>query len=214
VDWLKQFFRWSVIGIVSTVVIGAPCRQAAAADFTDVTISTGVQLKERYFEIAKNQNVSGAFQFFNLIASSAPLPKPSQISPRFEDLSEVKFRIAGTPDRFDLFFIPVDISPPQKDVPANMFKPVIVFAEGPHGNKAFVGSIMQQNNRPPEVINEATISGGKPQASDQLRKFILCSTGQCLPAGLGCLRGGPLWAECFCLWCGGGMMGCALNLLF
>jgi hypothetical protein len=63
-----------------------------AADITDVTVSTGPQLKKRLDEASAQENVGAAMRFF----------ADRKLEPDTRNLSDIRFRADG--ETYDMFF--------------------------------------------------------------------------------------------------------------
>jgi hypothetical protein len=93
-------------------------------------------------------------------------------------------------------------------------KHLIVYASDPKGDRVTMGTFTTEGNVV-EVKDEQVVVDSKVQPGQgSLKSFFKCSLGACVPAGAGCLYGGPSWAPCFCLWCGGGILACGALELF
>jgi hypothetical protein len=171
-----------------------------AADITDVTLRSGPQLKEHFNEVVAQPNVRAAVRYFD----------DRKLSPDVAGLTELTFRVEK--DHFDLFFIPFSEPIPQAGTPQQ--RHLALSATGPKGNQVLLGAISTEV-KPPELKEENVVVDGKVQPGNgRLKNVVKCSLLGCVPAGLGCLYGGPSWAPCFCLWCGGAVATCSLSELF
>jgi hypothetical protein len=193
----SQLFRPFSLSLVGAVTLVA-CASAFAADFTDVTLSTGVQLKDRFSEITANRDVQAASQFFDKL----------KLHPDFEGLVDVNFREANTPNKFSLFFIPFSGETPSP------ITNLILSAQGPRGGRVFLAAITAEKGEKPQVKYERMVVDRKVEPdAGQFRKFLACSVGACAIPAFGCLTGAPAWLPCFCAWCAGGIVACDLNAL-
>jgi hypothetical protein len=171
--------------------------QAFAAEPTNVSITTGPQLKQRFEEAVNQQDTATAVRYF----------ADRKYSPDIDHLAEVSFQIEK--DNFDLFFIPFDQSAP--DATAETV-PLVLASRGPKGGKVLLGTISTKTK--PEVKEENVVQEGKiAPGQGQLKRLVGCTVIGCLAAA-GCVVGGPAAIPCFCLTCGGTIIGCGLNELF
>jgi hypothetical protein len=186
----------------AAVLVAAFIVPTLAAEITDVALVTGPQLFGLFVETAKKDvNVDAALRYYSERGFKA----------NTSGLVQIRFRVADTKDSYRLFFIPVSASTTSSD----KLQPVILSAQGPKGDKVLLGIIYAAEGKTLEVKDEQIATDGKiQQGHDQLKNLFKCSLAGCASAGAGCLLGGPEWLPCFCLWCGGSIVGCGVTELF
>src|SRR5258708_8785340 len=129
--------------------------------------------------------------------------------PDYKGLSEIAFRVDNEPGFFSLFFIPFN----DRDDKDGL-KHIVLLAQSPKSTRVLLGQISTET-KTSEVKEENVAVEGKVQpGKGTLKNFFKCSVVGCVPAGLGCLYGGPAWLPCFCLWCGGALATCGLLEVF
>jgi hypothetical protein len=182
-------------------------------------LRTGAQLKERLSQVSAQPSAKVALEYF----------AGSKLSPDPNGLAEIRFRQVNVPDYYSLFLIPF-VEAPHSDQ-----KHLILYADGPltersGGNsgievtgaikstnrpRVLLGTVSTEINKLPEVKDEKIVTDGKVQPGNgHLKSFVKCSVVGCVPAGAGCLYGGPSWLPCFCLWCGGSIVSCGFLEFF
>jgi hypothetical protein len=168
-----------------------------AAEFSDVTVRTGSQLKDRFSKAFENPNVRAAIGYF--------AEDGLKVDP--DGLVDMSFRVDNAPDFDSLFFVPFYER-------TSEFRHVVVLAQTPKSSRVFLGTL-SGDPKQPEVKEEKVALDGKIQPGQgQLKSFFKCAIVSCASAGAGCLVGGAAWLPCFCLWCGGATIGCgAVELL-
>jgi hypothetical protein len=188
-------------GLVCAIALIGASAPSSAADITDITFKTGFQLRELAIQSLEDPNVKAAWAYFE---------GDKKLKPDFEGLVEIKFRVDKSPDLYTLFFMPFYEGPNSKSEQ----KHLVLLAQAPKTSRVLLGDISTET-KSPEVIDERVAVEGKVQEGHgQLKSFFKCSVVGCVPAGLGCLYGGPAWLPCFCLWCGGAVVSCGLLELF
>jgi hypothetical protein len=183
---------------------------AADYKFKDVSVTSGEQLTRRFKHVMGDPSAQVAVAYF----------AERKLHVDYEGLAEIKFRVDNSPDYFSLFLIP--LAGPAE--PNNQLKHLVLVAERslvpdhkkvsteqPRNSRVLLGTISTEGKQI-EVKEESIVAEGKvqPAAQGQLKSFFKCAVGACVPAGLGCLYGGPSWLPCFCLWCGGAIASCGL----
>ncbi len=197
----RAFGRPLAAGLVIGVALIGTSAPSIAADITDITFKTGFQLKERAIQTLEDPNVKAAWGYFE---------SDKKLKPDFAGLVEIKFRVDNSPDLSTLFFMPFYEGPNSK----SELKHLVLLAQTPKTSRVLLGEISTET-KSPEVIDERVAVEGKVQEGHgQVKSFFKCSVVGCVPAGLGCLYGGPAWLPCFCLWCGGAVVSCGLLEVF
>jgi hypothetical protein len=197
---LGRSLTTGLVGAIALIGASAPS-PSSAADITDITFKTGSQLRERAIQSLEDPNVKAAWAYFE---------RDKKLKPDFEGLVEIRFRVDKSPDLSTLFFMPFYEGPNSKSEQ----KHLVLLAQTPKTSRVLLGDISTET-KSPEVIDERVAVEGKVQEGHgQLKSFFKCSVVGCVPAGLGCLYGGPTWLPCFCLWCGGAVVSCGLLEVF
>jgi hypothetical protein len=194
---LEQFFAAALL-----VTLAVPNCSAQALDpkeFTDVTLKTGSQLKDRLDQLFKDRDVTAAGRYF----------EERKLLPQADGLAEITFRTVITKETYDLFFIP--FAEPRPRLPDVTH--LAVSAAGPKGSRVVLGTIAAEGKEP-VVKDENVVVEGKVQPAQPgqafLKNWLKCAALGCLQAGA-CFAGGPAGALCFCLGCGvGSLAGCAI----
>jgi hypothetical protein len=189
---------WLMVGVVPPAALAAD-----PVTPLNVALRTGPQLKDRFFsELVSDKSIARGLQYFN----------ERKLSPDVRGFAEVSFRLEEKPGTFSLFFAPMS----NGESTVAVAKPLLLYANGPKGSRVFLATVSPQTGAPPEVSDEQIIVDGKMlPGKGELKSFFKCSAVGCVPAGLGCLLGGPTWSGCFCLWCGGAVITCGVaELLF
>jgi hypothetical protein len=185
--------RWLrlVASLISVIfLLWAPTR---AAEFSDVTMRTGSQLSDRFARALENPNMRAALGYF---AENGLKVDPG-------GLVDISFRVDNAPDFDDLFLVPFYER-------TSEFKHVVVLAQTPKHSRVLLGTL-SGDPKQPEIREEKVSVDGKIQPGQgQLKSFFKCAIVGCAGAGPGCLIGGAAWLPCFCLWCGGGAIGCGI----
>ncbi len=165
-----------VASLVGALTLIALCRAVPAADvIADVTLRSGVQLKDRLAKVDRNTVV--AQQYFDDL----------KLRLDFNGLTEITFRVVDAKGYYSLFFMPFTEPTPKEGQ-----QHLVLEAEGPKGTRTFLGTISATAKEAPEVTDEKIVVGGKVEPGHgQLKTFLKCSVAGCVPAGLGCLTGGP-----------------------
>jgi hypothetical protein len=191
----RAFGRLVLPLFVSVAMLGASGASARSTEITDVSIRSGVQLKERFFKLQGDLNFKIALSYF----------ADRKLYPNEDGLAEVAFHIKGESGNYSALFVPMA-------QPSDQPKNLILTAEGPHGINVVLGTVtVDPKDKSVQVLNEQIVVQGTVKVGDGMLKNIMtCTLGNCMPAGFGCLYGGELWTPCFCLWCGGGFIGCAI----
>lgn len=181
-------------GLIAALVVLLTLTPTRAADFSDVTLRTGSQLKDRLLDtLEKDQNMKAAVAFF----------ADDKLKVDTNGLVEITFRVDKAPDLDKMLFVPFD---DKSDGP----KHVVVLAQSPKNSRVMLATL-SGDPKLPEVKDEKVAIDGKIQPGQgQLKSFFKCAFVSCVGAGAGCLYGGPAWLPCFCLWCGGSAVGCAI----
>jgi hypothetical protein len=240
----EPFTQFQVAGaLLAAITVIVPSNPIRAADVADITLRSGPQLKERLSQVMADRNGKAALDYFGntklypewdgltevrfrvlntrdhfsmffipvaqrresedldhrapTVAARVPLP-----APRHEADERPDPRRRGR----------VDVS--SAEVPTEGLKHLVLVAEGPKRTLVLLGTIVTEA-KPPEVKEESVVIDGKVRpGQSQLKSFFKCSVVGCVPAGAGCLLGGPSWLPCFCLWCGGSVVSCGLLELF
>jgi hypothetical protein len=182
----------SLIGVI--FLLWTPTR---ATEFSDVTLRTGSQLKDRFARALENPNMRAALGYF--------AENGLKVDP--DGLVDMSFRVDKAPDFDTLLFIPFYER-------TGEFRHVLVLAQTPKSSRVFLGTL-SGDPKQPDVKEERVVVDGKIQPGQgQLKSFFKCAIVGCASAGPGCLVGGAAWLPCFCLWCGGAAIGCgAVELL-
>lgn len=210
-----SFFA-QVVPLFVLILLFVPITPARSAQFSDVTLKTGVQLNDELTDILKNRDVDLLVKRF--------------ISDQFvvshRELTKLDFIADNPQGKYTLFFIPFRRRPP----PPPRARPhrqeyyadardgavgLVVYAQGPKGAKVFSGDVLATTERPTNVVGEMEVVDGKVrEGHGSLKNFFKCAAAGCAPAAAGCILGGPEWLPCFCLWCGGSVASCGLLELF
>jgi hypothetical protein len=120
-----------------------------------------------------------------------------------DGLFEIKFRVDKAPDFDNLFFVPFYEK-------GNELKHVVVLAQTPKSSRVLLGTLAGDPKQPEVKEEKAAVEGKIQSGQGQLKRFFKCTLVSCVGAGAGCMYGGPAWLPCFCLWCGGSAIGCAI----
>jgi hypothetical protein len=185
--------------VIIALILGYGGLKAGATEISDVSLRSGIQLKDRVGQAFKNANFGAAYQYFS----------EKDLSLNFEGIVEVRFRADHKPEFYDLLLVP--FIQPNRDAGTTY---LVVLAETPKSSRVLLGTISIEA-KTIEVKEESIVVDGKIQPGQgTLKNFLKCSAGGCATAGLGCLYGGPDWLPCFCLWCGGSLVACGLTELF
>jgi hypothetical protein len=104
---------------------GSDAVRALAADVEDVTLRTGIQLKERFSQFSAEQNGGAAVGYF----------AAQKLYADFDGLVEFKFRSRKTQANYSLFFVPF-----AGGSSANL-KHLALSADGPRVNRVLLGSV-------------------------------------------------------------------------
>jgi hypothetical protein len=187
------------IFVFVALILNSGVLQAAATEISDVTLRSGIQLKDRVAQAFGNADFRAAHQYFS----------EKDLSFNFEGIVEVRFRADHKPEFYDLLLVP--FSQPKENTNV---RHLVVLAETAKHSRVLLGTISTEASTP-EVKEENVVVDGKVQPGrGNMKNFFKCSGTGCAPAGLGCLYGGPEWLPCFCLWCGGSVVACGLTELF
>jgi hypothetical protein len=220
---LRQCVRYSLAAFIVGAISATAPRDATGADIVDVTLRTGGQVKDHFSAATSDRNFRIALDYF----------EKNNLRPELDGLVEIKFRQSYEIGFYNLLLAPFRPNLPTfKDSDTDQKeKYLIVYAERPQERagspgrpgiadtpdlqpKVLLGTISTET-KPPEVKQENIVADGKLQAGKgHLKSWFRCSAIGCVPAGLGCLYGGPNWLPCFCLWCGGSVVACGINELF
>jgi hypothetical protein len=183
----------------------SPVQALDAKDFTDVTVQTGSQLKARFEQALKDQNVTAAVRYFEERKLLVQSDRLAEI--RFRTATTAEIRTVTTKENYDLFFMPFAEAKPVAGLTH-----LAVSAEGPKGARVIVGTISTEGQET-VVKEENVIVDGKvqpPQAGQAfLRNWLKCSLVGCAGA-LACALSGPAWAGCMCLACGVNVIACGI----
>ncbi len=167
-------------------------------DIVDVSLVTGSQARaaiDRPF--ARDANFRAATAYMQ--------SKNLRLAP--ETVAQMQFTRASTKERYTLTYIPY-----AEPVPRREWHHLIVVAEGPKGTRVWAASaVVASDGKDVDVREDVAFTDGKPDPTKGVYKaFIKCALVSCSGAAAGCAYGGAAWVPCFCLWCGGSGIACAL----
>jgi hypothetical protein len=186
--------------VLSLLGLALLCSNANAGDrITDITVRTGVQLREQLDTLRKKiPQVETGLRYF----------ADQKLYPNSEGLAQYSFRVEQRqPEYYSIFFIPVSAENPTAQAEQNVHLEVITLDS--KGANVFLGTVSSEGKQV-EVKDEKQVVGDKVEPSkDYLKRFLKCTAGACVAAA-GCLVSGPAAIPCFCLSCGAATAGCSL----
>ena len=200
-SWFSQLHLMEFIaGVFAMVFFSGPI---SAADISDITFRSGSQLKERFSELYRNnQDFATAVSYFK---------RPADIG----GLVEISFRVDKAPDLSNLFLVPFIDESRGEPKPLGDLKRLVILAQTPKSARVLLGTISTEGTTPEVKEEKVAVEGKIEPGKGQLKAWFKCTAVGCVPAGFGCLYGGPAWVPCFFLWCGGALVTCGLTeLLF
>jgi hypothetical protein len=190
--------RLVALSILGFALVGSSAN--AAERLTDITLRTGIQLKEQIGQLSKKYpDIDVGLKYF----------ADQKLSPESEGLTELDFRAGKKPEYYSLLFIPVSEESPtaQAGQPNNLH--LELSAISPKGARVLLGTV-SSDGKQVEVRDEKQVVAGKVEPSkDYLKRFFKCTAEGCIGAA-GCLVSGPAAIPCFCLSCGAVIGGCSL----
>ncbi|MGB7097165.1 MAG: hypothetical protein WBD95_00140, partial [Xanthobacteraceae bacterium] len=127
---------------------------ARAADrFVDITLRTGIQLKEQLGQLAKKYpDVEVGLRYF----------EDQKLYPEYAGLTELGFRVENKTGYYSLFFIPVSARAPTTNHPNNVH--LELSAIGPKGGNVLLGTVSSEGKQL-EVKDEKQVIAGKVEPS-------------------------------------------------
>lgn len=191
--------RLLVFSFFALAIVGSNANGADGV--TDVTLHTGVQLKEQIDLLPKKYpEVGVGFKYF---ADQKLYPNP-------QGLAELNFRAENKPELYTLFFIPMSGETPAAQAGQPSDVNIELAALDAKGIRVVLGTVSSDGKQFREVKNDRQVlPTGKVESSDYLKRFFKCTAEGCVGAA-GCLFSGPAAIPCFCLSCGAVAGGCSL----
>lgn len=195
--WRFRSLPRQILGLVSGVAfIAFASASISAAEFTDITLRSGVQLKADLANSLQDKDVGAAVRFFT----------DQKLYPEEQGLTKFEFRSVDSFDRYSLFFIPISSA---KD-----YQNLVLSAQGPKNHKVLLGTI-EKGKDGPVVTKERQVVNGEVQVSknDLLKRIAKCIFTGCAGSA-GCVLSGPAWFPCLCLSCGTVIAACGITEIF
>jgi hypothetical protein len=199
--WNARSLSYQIIGLTSLLILLLVAIPRSYADeYSDITLRSGVQLKDQFVILTKeNPNVRAALQYY----------AKEKFFPNAAEFTEYGFRSVKTKEYYRLFFIPVIAVAPQDNK-----KRFILSARGPKAENVFVATVSKEEKEPPVITDEKQVIDQKVEPGKGLLKRVFkCSVTGCAGAA-GCILSGPGWLPCFCLSCGTVIAACSITELF